>query len=464
MSSDKLNPVETLGGGDIVVTKPKPVDERDLGLFDNCVKLLLSRTGAFGFSILTSVLIARTIGPEGRGWLAVFRAYPEMIAVILLFGMRQSAVFYLAKDDNPSSIINNLVGFFSIVGTAGVLISVGVLLVLFPENANLCFLAGPIVAITIATNLIQAILISSKRLTTYSRINAYRPIINLALVIALFATLGVTVDAILVASLVAGLLVIAGSLSVLRRDYSFALAYDWQVYGKLIRFGVAAWFAIILFKLLERVDALTLSFAIPVGDLGQLTLAQNNARFFTTMAAAFGPAVWSKSANSDGGVTKHVYDTLRLTIWGTLLLGGFCGLIAPWVIPLVYGSDFSAAGVIFPLLIPGVIGMTMLNIANFDIAGKGTPLMFWKPILLVVVVKAGFNFALASRLGIYQIAIGTSLAYAAVGFLALRIHLKHHNSHFRDVVRMTPEDWSMLKTNGARLVRSLPIVGRGRKS
>src|SRR5262245_42439300 len=47
--------------------------------------------------LLTGVLAARLLGPEGRGQLAAIQIWPTFIATIAMLGLPESLVFYSAK-------------------------------------------------------------------------------------------------------------------------------------------------------------------------------------------------------------------------------------------------------------------------------------------------------------------------------------------------------------------------------
>ncbi len=62
--------------------------------------LLTAGTNAVlaGFGLVTGVLAARLLGPNGRGELAAIQTWPNFIAVIAMLGMPEAVVYYAARD------------------------------------------------------------------------------------------------------------------------------------------------------------------------------------------------------------------------------------------------------------------------------------------------------------------------------------------------------------------------------
>ena len=51
--------------------EPEPQPHRHQGLVTSASLTLAARIAAFGFSVITNVILARSLGPEGRGVYAV---------------------------------------------------------------------------------------------------------------------------------------------------------------------------------------------------------------------------------------------------------------------------------------------------------------------------------------------------------------------------------------------------------
>lgn len=77
---------------------------------------LFSNILVVGLSVANSVLLARLLGPEGRGHFAIYQASVNLLTIWLSFGLQSSLVYFLSKDERilkPS--FNFLAVFFLVI-------------------------------------------------------------------------------------------------------------------------------------------------------------------------------------------------------------------------------------------------------------------------------------------------------------------------------------------------------------
>src|SRR6185312_6492093 len=70
---------------------------RPAGLVRSAGLTLAARVAAFAFSLITNVVLARSLGPEGRGIYAVAVLVPALIGLVAQLGLGPANVYHLSK-------------------------------------------------------------------------------------------------------------------------------------------------------------------------------------------------------------------------------------------------------------------------------------------------------------------------------------------------------------------------------
>jgi O-antigen/teichoic acid export membrane protein len=115
---------------------------------------------------------------------------------------------------------------------------------------------------------------------------------------------------------------------------------------------------------------------------------------------------------------------IRIQIPGSVALVLVAGLIMPWILPLVYGEDFSAAVAPFTYLLPGVVFRTIHLGTSAYFLGVGAPGALLVPVMSAAVVSLGLDLLVVPRFGLLGAAATTVLGEIAMATLSLRVFLR----------------------------------------
>ena len=77
--------------------EPEPQPHRHQGLVTSASLTLAARIAAFGFSVITNVILARSLGPEGRGVYAVAVMVSAILSLLAQLGIGPANVYHLSK-------------------------------------------------------------------------------------------------------------------------------------------------------------------------------------------------------------------------------------------------------------------------------------------------------------------------------------------------------------------------------
>jgi O-antigen/teichoic acid export membrane protein len=114
-------------------------------------------------------------------------------------------------------------------------------------------------------------------------------------------------------------------------------------------------------------------------------------------------------------ITRHIFT-------GTAIAAVFLYWSSPFLIQLLYGSEFAAASDVLRIILPGVVFLTISRIVANDIAGRGRPGINTILAGVALVINLIANLLLISRFGIRGAAWASTISYTANAILKTIIY------------------------------------------
>jgi O-antigen/teichoic acid export membrane protein len=372
---------------------------------------------AVGF--VSSILIARGLGPEGRGQLAAAFLWPMAFAALSTLGLPHAFAYAAgARWASPGRLARFGTAFALVVGVpiafAYFLAAPYFLRVAFPRPALSLRLFGCFIPLTLWAALWAALYQGKGDFVTWNLAKVLRSAGYTAWVaMALF--LGVASVPVVLWSQVV-LAVLSLTLLGLRMPRLPADDSPGAVpVAKLLRYGLSVYASGILYMLNQQLDQLLLSVWVPARELGQYAAAASLSAIVLVAPSALGPVVFSRLARTadEEGYT-HAWRALFLG--GAILLpaGLLLTAFAPALVRLIYGPAFAPAGQLLRVLMPAAVLLGFSILLADILRGAGRPLLPTFAMLAGVgVTIPGLAFALP-RYGVWGAAWVSLCAYGAM--------------------------------------------------
>ena len=171
------------------------------------LETIATRVALMGIGLVTSVIVARILGPEGRGIYAVASTTGALVVQFGNTGLHASNSYYVAKDrELLLPLLSNT--FFASLGIGFGLAIIA--LILFSIHPGLAPIQGGILFLTLAWVpfgllylLLQNLLIGTQKIRAYNTIEAGNRVISVLFVGALILVNWVTVETVYVSGFVA---------------------------------------------------------------------------------------------------------------------------------------------------------------------------------------------------------------------------------------------------------------------
>lgn len=399
------------------------------------------------------LLVTRALGPSGRGTVAFLTVTALVTAWIARLGVTEATVVFAAKRPGQRrTLLTNSLAFSTLAGVAGAAVVCGALWfvpVLRPHGVGgpeLVILAFSILAACLADAGYRFTL-GCSRFRTHALVTAVTSWVYPLLAVILWAAFGLTVFL--------GVLVWAAT-QALRAVILFSVALrreGWlsrpslKLLRETISFGLRAWFGTLADSLGFRIDQILLALLATEAALGFYVVAVNLSEILLYFPGAVSTALLPLAARSEAG--PRLGQTLRAfrsAAYVTLASMVVSAILAPPLIPIVFGSSFHASVTPFLLLLPGLIGFTaMIVFCNALIASSLPSLSSIAPAACFVVGVA-LDFALIPFFGASGAAAAASAGYCAAGLTALFIYRRRAPFPLLELVVPQPGDFAVLRT------------------
>ena len=313
------------------------------------------------FSLATTVLVTRSLGPQGRGSYAVALAIGTLGVQLSNAGLHFSNTYHVAQDPDllPALLGNSLFvsfglgGLIAILGWAFLLVEPRLAPV---QGTSLAF--GLLwIPFGLALMLTENLLLGIREVRAYNTVEILNKTVNLALAVAVVLALHPRVEWFLVASFTTLLLSVATAIFKVG-----SLVKEWpRLSLALLRnnfpLGLKAYFIMLFSFLVLRIDLLMVKYMLGAEQAGYYSIAANIADVCLMLPMAITAILFPKLCGI-ADLRRRFALTRRAGFGIALALGLIlivASVLASPLVVLVFGRSFLPAASAFVWLAPGVL-------------------------------------------------------------------------------------------------------------
>jgi enterobacterial common antigen flippase len=383
-----------------------------------------------GCTIVQGVILARLLGPVGRGEFAAAILWPTIFAALGGFGVSTALARRAAHEPNLAGLTR-----------AGLILSVitaactsGLCFLLMPllltgQGAHLIAMSRWFVPIIFCNQLALVFIFIDQGSGNFREFNWTRLIVNpiyLALVVALWLAGRSDVFLFVLALLVANfMVVVVRMVRFLRGDQLFGPI---RPLGPIVREATRYGLADLLRPLYQYVDKALFLYLLGVRDLGLYTVALAASGVAACLATATSSVTFGIAAKDDGARTfERIAKLFRCSGWLWLVIGSGLAIAMPILLPAVFGREFS--GAVWPaiLLIPASAFSGQAGILEQSLRAQGRPFVGLEAQILGLLIMVPVAYVGSKLYGI----LGIVLAYNLAQLFCLMMFCVRARSHFR---------------------------------
>ncbi len=395
-------------------TATASLQRRTLGVFTTNVIVL-------GIGYVGSIILARFLGADGRGLVAIILTATAVLAGIGGMGTDEAATYYASRRARrrPYVLGNGL------VHAAGLLVvSLVVAFLLMGQlqrhiaphyDERIWLLAGLLVPSYYVYELVTSMLSAEGAFKLRNRLNVTARLSGTAAILAIVGWLKWGVAGALIASLPALLVPAVGGMRLLARN---GIRVSRTVHAASLRYGVRIQVGALLHFLNARFDVLVLSAFAPLATVGSYAIAQLVAELVLLFPLSLGYVLRAQVASETKGDS---ISGAAMRLNGTLV--ALCVLfvltVGPPTIIYGYGPEFHAALVPFLILVPGMWFLAAGGLVQDTLSGRGRPGLSSLLAGGEVIITLGLDLLLIPSHGAVGGAIASVCAYTFYGVASI---------------------------------------------
>jgi O-antigen/teichoic acid export membrane protein len=408
------------------------------------------------------LLIARALGPSGRGTVAFITVTSLLLAWIARLGVGEATIVFAAQRPHARPILlANILAFAAIAGSISAALVCGALALapsVRPPGLGAAELAalGLSVVTAALSDAGYKFVAACSRFRLHALVTTTTSWAYAVAIATIWAAFGLTAArAAFVWAAVHGLralvLFSASALDVGLRPPSLSLLRD------SLRFGLRAWVGTLADDLNFRVDQILVAVIASETALGIYAVAVNAYEVLLYLPGGAATALLPLIAGSPRGLraerTLHAFRSVTLVTAASVVVAA---LLGPALLPIAFGSRFEDSIVPFLLLLPGVLGAVLLAIFTNALVASSAPGLSSLGPLVSLFVGLALDFALIPPFGASGAAAAASAAFFAGGVTALLAYRTREPFRWRALVLPRRGDLDILRALFAALPRRRP--------
>ncbi len=392
-----------------------------------------------GLTLVSSVILARILGPEGRGLFALVLLLPELARSLALLGFEQANAVYAGLEPRGCRVLVwQSVAVAGVVG-GGITVA-GVCFIAFGAPGFHALVQGPLWLYLLALLMVPGMLVVDywyaiiRGMNRIALLNSVEvgskaaALISVVVVVGLLQ-LGVTgavwADAAMKIGTVVLMVVLLEHVGVWGKPSS-----DRHLWKRTSRFALLAYGGTIAAYLNYRIDEFIIASFLPPEQLGFYVIAFGLAERLWILTGAVANVLLPHLTNSqERDPTLPAVIARHVTLWtGIACLGIF--ILADTIVQLLFSSAFAAAAPALRCLLPGIFVLSVGKVLVAELhAREKVHYTVWAS-GIAACLNIVLNVFLLARFGISGVALASSISYSFLSCMVTWYYLWETGVHW----------------------------------
>jgi len=425
------------------------------GFAKNVASTFISRILIIGMAILASIVVARTLGPAGKGVLAALGA---MVGIALQFGnlgLHGANTYFAAKDKSKTPLLVGNSFWFSLL--IGLILFFCLYLFLFQYpgalgNIDIRLAIITLIAIPfmLLAYLWQNILVGLNKIKAYNLILISNQALSLVGAIAVLLVLRKGIFPLIIFNTLTSIIISFLFGFYLIKIKQFSLRFDYNLASKCLGYGFKIYSSCFFAYLVLRSDLFILNYFRGSVETGLYSIAANFVDGIILLPSIIALLLLPKAVENLGQSGELITKTARIS---AIIIGIIClstVILGRPAINFMFGSIFDKSFIPLLILIPGVYfySLTQILVQYFIAHNRLLPIVYiW---FTASALNIGLNIVFIPKYGMLAAATTSLLVYLMTFSTLFIVFKKLTNTN---LVIITPHKNDFL--NLLNLIRNL---------
>jgi O-antigen/teichoic acid export membrane protein len=410
------------------------------------------KVASASLNLISGILIARILGPSGKGIYTMVILIPTMAIMLGNMGIDSANIHFVGKKKYAlKDIISN--SLFSSLLFSLVLISIMVIFrktinQLFLKNCNILYLNIVILSIPLLfiNRFLGAIILGQNRIIEFNFLQIIQPtVIVLGLIIfLLFFDFGI-LSTILIWSM--GVIVtLLFSFLFIVRYAPIRLKFSPMVFKDNIKFGIKGHIANLSTFINYRIDMFMISFFKGTKSLGYYSIGVGLAELVWYISDSVSKILAPKIATSKFSEANRITPVVSRNVfaWSTLMMIVLL-ILSKYIVKFIYGEQFLPSVVPLRFLSLGIISLSFDKVLSADLLGRGKIEIAMYASICAMITNVFLNLFLIPKYGISGAAIASSVSYTVSAILILIPYSRISKVNVSKIIMIQKNDFKLYK-------------------
>lgn len=384
--------------------------------------------------LVTSVMISRALGPEGRGSYSIAVTIGAIAVQLCNLGLHASNTYHLTKERFllPVLLSNSLVvgfGFGGMVAFASWLV-----FSLKPDWApvsgvllNLALVGIPLSLVYL---LIQNLLIGIQEISIYNQIELVTKLGGMVLIGFVLLIHYVSVQLLFSISIVTTGVAIIYSVVKLKPYINQTLIPSWKFFKKGLLYGFKAYLAALFSFLVLRIDLFLITYVLGKEQAGYYSVAVNLTDIIYLLPVVISTILFPKLSAIVDNTEKWLYT--KKVAWAIVAImvciTSFSGIFSGFFVRLLFGDAFLPATDAFNWLLPSIVLLSANTVFMNYFASIGMPWITVYSPGIAMLMNILINLILIPTFGIVGASMSSIITYGMMLIISV-IYIRKGDRH-----------------------------------
>jgi O-antigen/teichoic acid export membrane protein len=430
-------------------------------VFNQILKVSGNKTIAAIAMMVVGIILARVLGPEGRGLYAAILVVPMLIISFAELGIKRSTIYHVGKKlYKEEDIVSALIVTVLFTSTIGVVICA--FFFFFNDNPEftlpLIILAVFRIPLRLFRKYAGGFFLGKQQFNRSIFLNWLFVITYTATIVLFLLIFKMYVLGALISLVISNLIVSIVALFYLLRSNPVKLSGELKVALGLIKLGLVYAVAIFIMKIHTKIDIYLLNELSSLDQVGYYSISSRLAEKWQ-IPFSIGGIIIAKSANAKNHslMNANIAKLFRVTfLFGTLsMLVLF--FVAPFLVPLLYGGAWTPSVEIVQYILPGILMLILAKVMGTRLAGIGKPWVFMFVAIPALIINITLNFLWIPGSGGLGAAMATNVSYTFLTLTGLFVYARVVKMPVWDIIRFRKSDFDFVPYLIKRTLKKLGL-------
>ena len=409
----------------------------------------------FALGFITSIILARTLGPTGKGIYALIILIPAVMLKLGSLGIEAANVYFVgSKQYEPKDVVSNsllssiLLSLFLILLFLGISYLSAFKTYLNSNQINIFYLWLVVLTIpfSLFSGFLRSIFLGKEEIITFNKINIFQTIIQLVLIVIFLMILKQGVSGAVNAYILTIMFVFVFVIFLIKKITKIKLSFNRKLFKDSVRYGVKAYFGNLAQFLNYRLDMFLVAFFLTPAAVGYYSLAVGIAEKLWMLPGAIATVLFPRvSSLKDKEANNLTPRVARHTFFIIFILSLILAILAKPLVKILFGDAFLPSIMPLLILLPGIVALGGAKTLTADLAGRGKPQFGTYAAFISLAVNFPLNLWLIPKWGISGAAFASTVAYIVVTIVVVIAFVKISGKLWADILLIKKQDFQDYK-------------------